>query len=83
MGVGLHFLPLVRILHDPLLAGLGIAVTAVAVVATVVQATTGTAAGTGIGALLLMFAVYRLTKSWAQVRANRSNAQKLHLGHNA
>lgn len=68
--VGLHFLPLVGVLHDRLLAGLGIAVTAVAVVAAAVQATTDTAAGTvagigiGIGAVLLAFGGFRLIRSW-------------------
>ncbi len=68
--VGLHFLPLARILHDPLLVGLGVATTLIAVVAAVVEATTdttaGTVAGTGIGALLLAYAVFRLVASWAQ-----------------
>jgi hypothetical protein len=75
--VGLHFLPLVKILHDPLLTVLGVAVTVVAVVAAVVQAATDTAAatvaGTGIGALLLAFAVYRLISSWIRVRADAAN----------
>lgn len=70
--VGLHFLPLARLLHDPPLVLLGVATTLVAVVAAVVEATTGTAAGTvagtGIGALLLAYAVLRLTGSWAAAR---------------
>jgi hypothetical protein len=70
--VGLHFLPLARVLHDPLLVPLGIATTAVAVVAAVVAATTdtaaGTVAGTGIGVLLLAYALLRLTGSWTQPR---------------
>lgn len=75
--VGLHFLPLVKIVHDPLLAGLGVAVTAVAVVAAVAQAATDTAAGTvagvGIGALLLVFGMYRLVSSWVGARADAAN----------
>lgn len=66
--VGLHFLPLAGLLHDPLLVGLGIATVVIAVAAAVLHAATdvaaGTAAGTGIGALLLAFGAFRLLHSW-------------------
>ena len=68
--VGLHFLPLTRLLHDPLLVPLGGAVTAVALVAAVVQAATdiaaATVAGTGIGVLLLAFGAFRWLRMWSQ-----------------
>lgn len=57
-------------LRDPLLVGLGVVTTLIAVAAAIVHATTdtaaGTVAGTGIGALPLAYAVFRLVASWAQ-----------------
>jgi hypothetical protein len=71
--VGLHFLPLARLLHDPLQVPLGIVTAAVAVAAAVVEAVTdtaaGTVAGTGIGLVLLGYAILRLSTSWTDRRA--------------
>ena len=78
--VGLHFLPLARLLHDPLLVPLGTATTAIAVTAAIVAATTdvaaGTVAGTGIGALLLAYAILRLTTSWTERPVSRAGAPR-------
>lgn len=78
--VGLHFLPLARLLNDPLLVPLGIVTAAVAVVAAVVAAVSdvhaGTVAGTGIGAVLLAYALLRLTTSWTDREASPAGAPR-------
>lgn len=65
-GVGIHFLPLARLFGDLWLVPLGVAVTAVAVVALVVGVITevapGTVTGIGAGVLLLAAAVAVLAR---------------------
>ncbi|GAB1689683.1 hypothetical protein [Krasilnikovia sp. M28-CT-15] len=66
--VGLHFIPLAPVLHDPPLVPLGVAVTAVAVAAAIGEPTAGiapsTIAGSGTGTALLVYAAAALIRAW-------------------